>query len=72
MVIFMEKFEFTPKGVCSTKMIFDEIRLPLIDETTGGNYTASRFGMDMLKFFRSLGVSISRSMKGNTLYITIR
>lgn len=60
------------QGLTSTKMIFDEIRLPLIDETTGGNYTASRFGMDMLKFFRSLGVSISRSMKGNTLYITIR
>lgn len=60
------------QGLTSTKMIFDEIRLPLVDETTGGNYTASRFGMDMLKFFRSLGVPISRSMKGNTLYITIR
>lgn len=60
------------QGITSDKMIFDEIRLPLIDETTGGNYTASRFGMDMLKFFRSLGVPISRTMKGNTLYITIR
>lgn len=60
------------QGITASKMIFDDIRLPLVDETTGGNYTASRFGMDLLKFFRSLGIPISRTMKGNTLYITIR
>lgn len=60
------------QGVTPEKMIFDDIRLPLVDEITGNNYTASRFGMELFKFFRSLGVPVSRSAKGNTLYFTIR
>lgn len=60
------------QGVSPYKMLFDDIKLPLTDESTGNNYTVSRYGMEMLKFFRSLGISISRSVKGNTLYITIK
>ena len=60
------------QGVSSTKMIYDDIKLPLIDENTGNNYTVNRFGLEILKFFRSLGLSITRSVRGNTLYITIK
>lgn len=60
------------QGVSPKKMIFDDIRLPLIDEKTGNNYTANRFGMEMFKFFRSLGIPISRTIKGNTLYFTVK
>lgn len=60
------------QGVSPLKMIFDDVKMPLLDPTSGKSYTASRFGMDMLRFFRSLGISISRSNKGNTLYITIK
>lgn len=60
------------QGVSPLKMIFDDIKMPLLDPASGKSYTASRFGMDMLRFFRSLGISISRSNKGNTLYITIK
>ena len=60
------------QGVSPMKMIFDDIKLPLIDETTGNNYSTSRFGIEILKFFRSLNMQISRSNRGNTLYITIK
>jgi len=60
------------QGVSPMKMIFDDIKMPLLDYATGKSYTASRFGMDMLRFFRSLNIPISRSNKGNTLYITIK
>ena len=60
------------QGVSPNKMIFDDIRLPLIDENTGNNYTANRFSIELFKLFRSLGVPVSRSLKGNTLYFTIK
>ncbi|MDE6216040.1 MAG: hypothetical protein K2G43_06410 [Bacteroides sp.] len=60
------------QGVSPVKMIFDDIKLPLVDEATGNNYSTSKFGIEMLKFFRSLNIPISRSNKGNTLYITIK
>lgn len=59
------------QGVTPLNMIFDDIKLPFVDEA-GATYTASKYSMSALKFFRSLGISISRSLKGNTLYITIK
>lgn len=60
------------QGVSPNKMIFDDIRLPLIDENTGNNYTANRFSLELFKLFRSLGIPVSRSLKGNTLYFTVK
>ena len=59
------------QGVTPLNMIFDDIKLPYTDDT-GATYTASKYSMSILKFFRSLGITISRSLKGNTLYITIK
>ena len=59
------------QGVSPMKMIFDDIKLPLTDEA-GNNYSTSKFGMEMLKFFRSLNLQVSRSNRGSTLYITIK
>lgn len=59
------------QGATSTKMIVDDFKLQPVDPNTGKNYTLSRLSMDFLKFFRTLGISISRSTRGNTLYITI-
>ena len=60
------------QGVSPMKMIFDDIKLPVVDEETGKNYSTSKFGLEILKFFRSLSLQISRSNRGNTLYITIK
>ncbi|MBQ3945298.1 MAG: hypothetical protein II670_06775 [Alphaproteobacteria bacterium] len=59
------------QGVSPLNMIFDEIKLPLTDNS-GTPYTASKYSMNVQKFFRSLGINISRTMRGNTLYITIK
>lgn len=59
------------QGVSPMKMVFDDIKLPLTDET-GKNYSTSKFGIEILKFFRSLNLQISRSNRGSTLYITIK
>lgn len=60
------------QGVTANRMIYDDIKLPLIDENTGNNYTVNRFGLELLKFFRSLNIQITRNIRGNTLYITIK
>ena len=59
------------QGVSPMKMVFDDIKLPLTDEK-GKNYSTSKFGMEILRFFRSLNIQVSRSNRGNTLYITIK
>lgn len=59
------------QGVSPLNMVFDDIKLPFLDET-GATYTVSKFSMSALKFFRSLGITVSRTLKGNTLYITIK
>lgn len=59
------------QGVTPLNMIFDDIKLPFTDEN-GNTYTAGKYSMNAFKFFRSLGINVSRSLKGNSLYITIK
>ena len=59
------------QGATKTKMIIDDMKLPPVDPNTGKNYTITKLSMELMKFFRGLGISISRSTRGNTLYITI-
>ena len=59
------------QGVSPMNMIFDDIKLPFIDES-GATYTVNKYSMAAFKFFRSLNIAISRTIKGNTLYITIK
>ena len=59
------------QGVSPMNMVFDDIKLPFIDEN-GATYTVSKYSMAALKFFRTLNITISRTVKGNSLYITIK
>jgi hypothetical protein len=59
------------QGSTKTKMIIDDMKLPPVDPSTGKAYSLSKLSMDFLKFFRNLNIPISRSTRGNTLYITI-
>ncbi len=59
------------QGATQLNMVFDDIKLPFNDES-GATYTLGKYSMNALKFFRSLGLTISRTLKGNTLYITIK
>lgn len=60
------------QGTTETQMIFDDVRIPLKDPTAGNNYNANKFALEIFKFMRSLGLTISRDIKGNTIYITIK
>jgi hypothetical protein len=60
------------QGTTDLRMIFDDVRIPLKDQSTGNNYNPNKFGLEMFKFFRKLGLTISRDVKGNTIYVTIK
>ena len=62
--------DYHVQGATATKMIIDDMKLPPMD-SNGKNYTLSKLSIEFMKFFRSLGISVSRSTRGNTLYITI-
>jgi len=59
------------QGTTNLKMIFDDIRIPLKD-TTGKNYSSTKFALDIFKFLKSLGLSPAKEIKSNTIYITIK
>lgn len=57
------------QGTTDLEMIFDDVRIPLKDER-GNNYNINKFGLEILKFTRTLGLKINRQIKNNTLVIT--
>lgn len=58
------------QGTTSLKMIFDDARIPLKDPNNN-RFTASKFSLQLISYLKSLGLSASRDVKGNTIYITI-
>lgn len=60
------------QGTTDRQMIFDDVRIPLKDPATGNNYNTNKFALEIFKFMRSLGLKITRDIKGNTIYITIQ
>lgn len=63
--------DFHIQGISSNKMVVDDIKLPVTDES-GKNYTVSKFGLELMKKLKNKGIQIHRSVRGNTLYITIK
>lgn len=59
------------QGSTKTKMIIDDMKIQAQNDE-GKAYNLSNLSLDFFKFLKSLGVTISRSTKGNTLYITIK
>jgi hypothetical protein len=59
------------QGTTDLEMIFDDVRIPLKDHN-GNNYNINKFGLEILKFVRSLGLQIDRQTKNNTLVITFK
>jgi hypothetical protein len=60
------------QGSTGTKMIIDDFKMPPMDPKTGAAYNLRKLSIDFMKFFRGLNIPISRSTRGNTLYITIK
>lgn len=59
------------QGTTDKQMIFDDVRIPLKDRN-GNNYNINKFGLELMKFTRKLGLQISRDISNNTLVITIK
>lgn len=60
------------QGTTDLRMLFDMVRIPLKDPKTGNNYNTNKFALKIYKFMKSEGISCSKSIKGNTIYITIK
>lgn len=59
------------QGTTDLRMIFDDVRIPLKDQS-GKNYTTNKFALEIFKFFRGLNLPVEKDVKGNTIYITIK
>lgn len=60
------------QGTTDLKMILDDVKIPLKDQSTGNNYNPNKFALELFKFFKGLGLQIAKDVKGNTIYITIK
>lgn len=60
------------QGTTAKKMIFDDVRIPLKDPTTGNNYNINKFSRSLGNFFKSIGMPAERDLNGGTLYIKVK
>ncbi len=58
------------QGVTSTKMIFDEVRIP-VKEESGRNFRVTKFAAKLRSFLKSQGLDVTRDVVGTKVYITI-
>lgn len=59
------------EGTTDKLIIFDDVRIPLKDER-GRNYNINKFANAMQKFFNKINVPVTKSIKGNQIYISIQ
>jgi hypothetical protein len=60
------------QGTTDLKMIFDDVKIPLKDQTNGNNYNPNKFALELFKFIKSLGLQPAKEIKGSTIYMTIK
>jgi hypothetical protein len=63
------------QGTTDLIMIFDDVRIPLKDQSTGNNYNPNKFALQIFKYLKSANVglpSVGKEVKGNTIFITIK
>lgn len=58
------------QGVTKTKMIFNEIRIP-VKNLEGNNYKTSQFVSSFRKYLASIGIDTERDIQGNRIFISV-
>lgn len=53
-------------------MKFDDVRVPLLDQSTGKNYNTNKFALELYKYLTGLGLSVGKDTKSNTIIMTIK
>lgn len=61
---------FHVQGVTATKLIIDDVRVPLKD-ASGNSYRTSKFVAEFRKYLKSLGLDSFRDIQGTRIFITI-
>lgn len=62
---------FHVQGVTATKMILNEVKIPMRDPATEKNYRPSKFATKFRKYLSSLGIESTRDVQGTKLFFTI-
>ncbi len=57
------------QGVTATKMIIDELRVPLKENNT--NFRPTKFAASFRNYLKTLGIESTRDVQGNKIFITI-
>jgi len=74
--MWMEKSSFKNnyhiQGTTDLRMIFDDVRIPLLDQATGNNYNPNKFALELFKFLKGMGLQVVKDIKSNTIYMTIK
>ncbi|MDJ1496688.1 DUF6175 family protein [Cytophagaceae bacterium DM2B3-1] len=60
------------QGITASKMIIDDVRVPLKEEFTNNNYRPSRFLANFRTYLKSLGIETTRDILGSKLFVTIQ
>ena len=60
------------QGTTDLRMIFDDVRIPLKDQSSGNNYNANRFALELYKFLKSINLEPQKEIKGNTILVTLK
>jgi hypothetical protein len=60
------------QGTTGLKMIFDDVHIPLKDQSSGTNYSPNKFALEIFKYLKSLSLEPKKEVKGSTIYITIK
>jgi hypothetical protein len=60
------------QGTTDNKMILDDVKIPLRDPVNGNTYNPNKFSLLLYTFYRELGIDVSKSVVGNTIYITLK
>ena len=58
------------QGTTKLKMILDDVRIPLKD-AGGNNFSSNKYALELFKYLRTLQLSPSKQIKGNTIFITL-
>ncbi len=62
---------FHIQGVTATKMILDEVRIPVMHPINGRTYRATQFAGKLRAFLKKQNLDVTRDVVGTTIYITI-
>lgn len=66
------KNQYHIQGTVSKAMIFDDVKIPLMDPVTGRNYSINKFLRTLRSFLHSIGLEFEENINGSTIYINFK